>query len=443
MKTQRLTGMPAFFIVLVGQMISLLGSGLTGFALPIWVYQQTTSATALTLLAFSFVTPMLIFSPFAGAIVDRSNRKLMMMLSDLAAGMTTIAVLILYATGNLEIWHLYITNAISGLFNAFQWPAFSAAITTMVSKEHYGRASGMMSLSEIGPGLLAPFLAAALLGVIGLQGILLIDILTFVVAILALLFVVVPQPARTEAGKQGQGSLLREAMYGFEYILARPSLLGLQLVFLLGNFAISIPQAVMVAMILARSGQNIQTLALVNTIGALGGVAGGLLMSAWGGPRPRVHGVLGGWIISGLLASLFYGLGNNAIFWSIAAFLAALLIPILNGSNQAIWQSKVAPDVQGRVFSIRRLIAWFVAPLAMFIAGPLADKVLEPMMTSSTPVMSMFSPFVGSGPGSGMALMFVFGGIATMLVGVVSYTVPAIRQVETLLPDHDAVPAQD
>ena len=206
MTKPRLTGMPAFIIVLVGQMISLLGSGLTGFALPIWVYQQTTSATALAMMGFFFVTPMLVFSPFAGAIVDRSNRKLMMMISDLAAGATTIVVLILYTTGTLQIWHLYITNAISGLFQAFQWPAYSAAITTMVSKEHYGRASGMMSLTEIGPGLLAPFLAAALLGVIGLKGILLIDILTFVVAVLALLLVVVPQPIRTEAGKQARAA---------------------------------------------------------------------------------------------------------------------------------------------------------------------------------------------------------------------------------------------
>jgi MFS family permease len=439
----RLTGMPAFIFVLVSQTISLLGSGLTGFALPIWVFQQTESATALTLLGFFFVTPMLIFSPFAGAIVDRSNRKLMMMLSDLAAGLTTIVVLVLYATGNLQIWHLYITNAISGLFNAFQWPAFSAAITTMLSKEHYGRASGMMSLTEIGPGLLAPFLAAALLGVIGLQGILLIDVATFVVAILALLFVVVPQPPSTAAGKKGQGNLLREAMYGFEYILARPSLLGLQLVFLFGNFVISIPYAVVVAMILARSAQDIQLLATVNTIGAVGGIAGGLLMSAWGGPRPRVHGVLGGWIASGLISFLLMGLGRGIVLWGLASFLSALLTPILNGSNQAIWQSKVAPDIQGRVFSIRRLIAWFITPLAIIIAGPLADQVLEPMMTTNTAMIRLLSPLVGSGPGAGMALMFVFCGAAALLVGLVAYSVPVIRQAETLLPDHDAFPAQN
>jgi MFS family permease len=433
----RLTGFPAFILVLIGQTISLLGSGLTGFALPIWVYQQTDAATALTLLGFSFITPLLIFSPFAGAIVDRSNRKLMMMLSDLAAGLSTIVVLVLYASGNLEIWHLYITNAVNGLFHAFQWPAYSAAITTMVPKEHYGRASGMMSLVEMGPGLLAPLLAAALLGTLGLVGILLIDVLTFIVAILALLVVVVPQPAKTEEGQKVQGSLAREAVYGFEYILARPSLLGLQLVFLFGNFAINIPYAVVVAMMLARSSQDINTLAAVNTIGAIGGIAGGILMSAWGGPRPRVHGVLGGWMISGVIATVM-GLGTGILVWGTATFLSSLLIPILNGSNQAIWQAKVAPDIQGRVFSIRRLIAWFVSPISMLIAGPLADRVLEPMMATDAAMMDLFSPLVGSGPGSGMALMFVFCGLLALLVGLVAYGVPAVRQAETILPDHEA-----
>lgn len=410
---------------------------MTGFALTIWAYERTEKATVLALAGFFFVTPMLIFSPIAGAIVDRSNRKLMMVLSDLAAGVVTLGFLGLHLSGNLEIWHLYVGLSIEGVFQAFQWPAYSAAITTMLSKEHYGRANGMMSLAESGSGIFAPMLAGALLSVIGLTGILLIDVITFVFAIGALLVVDVPQPKRTLEGQKSQGSLLSEAMYGLHYILARPSLLGLQIVFLLGNFVLGVPYAVVAAMILASSGSNELVLGTANSAGAIGGVVGGLVMSAWGGPKRRVHGVLLGWGISSLLGPVVMGLGRSLPFWAVASFFHTFFIPIINGSNQAIWQSKVAPDLQGRVFSIRRLIAWFINPLSMLIAGPLADRVLEPAMQSQTSLASMFGRLVGTGPGSGMALMFIAGGLLAVLVSIGGYLTPAVRNAETLLPDHD------
>ncbi len=228
--------MLGFVIVWIGQLISLLGTNMSAFALTIWAYELTGSATALALVGFFFVTPMLVISPLAGAIVDRSNRKLMMMVSDLASGLATIAILVLYLTGRLEIWHLYITGAIQGTFQAFQWPAYSAAITTMLPKEQYGRANGLLSLAESGSNIFSPLLAGALMGIIGLTGILSIDIFSFIFAIGALLVVHIPQPRVTEEGRKGQGSLLKESAYGFRYILERPSLLGLQIVFLLGQF---------------------------------------------------------------------------------------------------------------------------------------------------------------------------------------------------------------
>lgn len=440
---QRPSGMYGFSFVWVGQLVSLLGSAMTGFALTIWAYERTEQATVLALAGFFFVTPMLIFSPIAGAIVDRSNRKLMMMLSDLAAGVVTLGFLGLHLSGNLEIWHLYIGLSIEGIFQGFQWPAYSAAITTMLPKEQYGRANGMMSLAESGSGIFAPMLAGALLGVIGLTGILLIDVITFVFAIGTLLVVDVPQPKRTLEGQKSQGSLLSEAMYGLRYILARPSLLGLQIVFLLGNFVIGVPYAVVAAMILASSGSNELVLGASNSAGAIGGVVGGLVMSAWGGPKRRVHGVLLGWGISSLLGPVVMGLGRSLPFWAVASFFHAFFIPIINGSNQAIWQSKVAPDLQGRVFSIRRLIAWFINPLSMLIAGPLADRVLEPAMQSQTSLANLFGGLVGTGPGSGMALMFIAGGLLAVLVSIGGYLTPVVRNAEMLLPDHDQLELAD
>ena len=440
MSPNRPTGMLGFTIVWFGQLVSLLGTNMTGFSLTIWAYEKTGSATALALVGFFFVTPMLVLSPIAGAFVDRHDRKLMMMVSDLASGVATIGILILHLSGHLQIWHLYISGLIQGSFQTFQWPAYSAAIATMLPKEQYGRANGMMSLSDSGSGIFAPLLAGALLKIIGLTGILSIDIVTFVFAIGALLFVYVPNPKVTEEGLKGQGSIWKESGYGFRYILARPSLLGLQTVFLLGNFFDCIAFAVMAPMILASTGNNALVFGSVNSAGAIGGVVGGLLMSAWGGPKKRIHGVLAGWAFSGLLCVTLMGLGRSLPVWAVAVFIGSCIIPVVNGSNQALWQSKVPPDLQGRVFSIRRLIAWFVNPVALLIAGPLADYVLEPAMREGGVLTGTFGWLVGVGPGRGMALIFVFMGLIVTAVGFGAYAVPLIRNVETILPDHDALP---
>jgi DHA3 family macrolide efflux protein-like MFS transporter len=437
---QRPAGMRAFWIIWAGQVISLLGTSMTNFGLTIWAYEKTGEATALALIGFFFVTPMVILSPTAGAIVDRSNRKLMMMLSDLAAGLTTIVQLVLLATGNLEIWHLYITAAVAGTFQTFQWPAFSAAMTLMLPKEQYGRANGLMQLALAAPGVFAPLLAGALLSVIGLTGIMTIDVITFVFAIGALLFVFIPQPERSEVGRKAQGALWQESFYGFRHILRRPSLLGLQLVFMVGNLFATLGFTLMAPMILARTGSNELIFASVNSAGAIGGVAGGLAMSAWGGPKRRVLGVIGGWLLFGLLGESLLGLGQSLPIWLIAGFAGAFFGPIIDASNQAIWQAKVEPDVQGRVFGVRLMIAWAISPLARLIAGPLADKVFEPAMQQGGGLAGTFGWLVGTGAGAGMSLILVLCGVGVALVAVVGYAVRVVRNAEDILPDYDAIP---
>ncbi|MEN6300227.1 MAG: MFS transporter [Anaerolineaceae bacterium] len=435
---QRFTGMFGFILVWIGQIISLLGTTMTGFGLTIWAFEKTGSATALTLVGFFFVTPMLIFSPIAGAIVDRYNRKFLMILSDLISGLTSIFILIMVIGGYLQIWHLYLTCFIQGIFQTFQWPAYSAAISTMLPKEQFGRANGMMGLADSASGVLGPLLAGALLGIIGLKGILIIDIITFLIAIGTLLIVFIPQPKTTIEGQKSRGNLWSESVFGFRYILERPSLLGLQLVFLIGNFFFSIPVSILSPMILASTQNNEMMLASVNSAGAIGGVVGGLVMSAWGGPKRRVHGVLLGWVFSSL-AFVVLGAGRNLPIWVIANFVSMFFSIMVNASNQSIWQSKVEPDVQGRVFAIRRLIAWFVNPLALLIAGPLADHLFEPAMKEGGALASSFCWLVGVGPGRGMALIFViFGSLAT-ISSACAYFFRVIRDAEIILPDHDTL----
>lgn len=434
--TKRPAGMFGFTIIWLGQIISVLASAMSQFGLTIWMYEQTKSATALGLMQVFFITPFLLISPIAGVMVDRHNRKLMMMVSDLTAGLATILILIFQGLGILQFWHLYVASMIYGLGNAFQWPAYSAAISTMVPKEQYGRANGMMSLIEAGPQVFAPLLAGALLPLIGLTGILFIDVVTFSFAVGALLFVHIPQPERTVEGAQSQGSIRKEAVFGFKYIFARPSLLGLQLIFFFGNLFTGILFTLLAPMVLARSDSNSLMFGSVQTAGAIAGVAGGLVMSAWGGFKRRVHGVLGGWIVTGI-GSAIIGLRGGLPVWIVGLVIAAIIGPLVNASNQAIWQAKVAPDLQGRVFSARRLIAWFTNPISPIIAGTLADYVLEPQMQTTSVLSRTFGGLVGTGPGAGMGLIIVFCGLITILVGLTGYFIPAVHNAESVLPDYD------
>lgn len=429
-------GMMAFLVVWAGQVVSLLGTGMTAFALAIWAFETTGQATTLALVGFFTFGPTVLLSPIAGALVDRWNRKLVMMLSDLASGLATIALLLLYATDSLQVWHLYVAGAFSGAFQAFQFPAYSAAVTLMLPKSQYARASGLLSLAESASAIAAPLLAGILLGVIGIAGVMAIDVITFFAAIGALVWVKIPQPARVETERQGKGSLWRESLYGFQYIFARPSLLGLQLVLFAINLIATFAMILMAPMILARTGNDELALGMVQSAAGFGGVAGGLLLGIWGGPKRRVHGLLWGITLASLGGELLLGVGRELLLWTVAAFLGAFFIPILNGSNQAIWQAKVEPGVQGRVFASRRLIAQVTAPLAMVMAGPLADGFFEPAFRSQGALAESFGWLVGTGPGAGMGLMFVMSGVLGVAVGLGGYAFAAVRLAEELLPDH-------
>jgi DHA3 family macrolide efflux protein-like MFS transporter len=259
---------------------------------------------------------------------------------------------------------------------------------------------------------------------------------------LVLVFVHIPQPVRTAEGAQAQGNILKEAAFGFRYIFARPSLLGLQLVFFFGNLCLGIAFILLAPMILLRTGNDAVSLGLVQSAGAIGGVLGGVLMSAWGGFKRRVHGVLAGWVVSSFFFSLV-GLGTSLPLWIVAIALSSVISPIINGSNQAIWQSKVAPDVQGRVFSARMLIAWMTNPISPLIAGTLADYVFEPAMRAPSGLSSALDWLITPGPGAGMGLLIFLSSFGGILAGLTGYLIHYIRHAEDILPDHDQlVPAE-
>ncbi len=431
------TGLKGFTFIWAGQIVSYFGTAMTMFGLTIWAWEVTGKATALALVSAAAYAPSLLFSPLAGVFVDRWDRKLVMMFSDMGTALATITVLFLYATHNLQIWHLYIVALLAGTFTSFQFPAFTAAITLMVPKDHYARANAMIGVAQSIVGILAPTSAAFLLGTIGLAGIMVIDVLTFSVAFSTLLWVRVPQVKRAESGHEKQTNIRQEVRYGFEYILARPGLLGLQLVFCFGILFEALSITLISPMILAYTNGNERVLGGVRSVGAVGGILGGVLMSLWGGPKRKVKGMLVSWAISNVFGVMLMGLGKGFFVWVLANAVFAFLAPFVDGLDDAFWQSKVAPEVQGRVFANRMAMIDFANLFGMLLAGPLADNLFEPAMMPEGQWVHAFGWLVGSGPGAGMSLMLVLMGFLGTLIMMGGYLFRVVWNAEDLLPDHD------
>ena len=411
---------------------------MTSFALGIWAWEKTGSAQALALVGVFTYAPLIVMTPLAGMLVDRWNRKWVMMLSDFGAVLASIVVLILYTTGNLEIWHIYATTAFASVFQAFQWPAYSASMTLMIDKKHYNRASGFVSMMESGSNIVGPIMAGALIGILGVKGIILVDLATFCFAIITLLLVVVPQPV-VEKKVYCFLSFWQDVTFGFRYIFKRPGLLNLQLVFFGANFMTVFGWAVVNAMVLARTGSNAQVLGFVQSFAAVGGLVGAAFLMIWGGPKKLAMGILIGWILNGLFGRLLMGVSQSPWLWMVSAFLLAFFMPTVNGSNQAIWQRKVPPDQQGRVFAVRRFIAQITIPISMALSGWMADCVFEPgFVTAEGWGSKAFGWLVGTGPGAGLSLMIAISGIMVAMVGILGLLSPSIRRVEQDLPDFES-----
>jgi DHA3 family macrolide efflux protein-like MFS transporter len=425
-------GMRTFIIVWLGQLVSLVGSGLTSFALGLWVYQHTGSVTQFALSGLFTVLPSVVLSPLAGALVDRWDRRWVMILSDTGAGLSTLIMAFLFFTGQVEVWHIYLAAGISAAFGAFQWPAYSAATTLLVSKKNLGRANGMVQLGRAASEILAPALAGVLVLAIQVQGVLLIDFATFLFAITTLLIVRLPRPDITATGQTSKGSLWREAAYGWTYIAARRGLLGLLVFFAVVNLMWGMVGALITPLILGFTSADV--LGIIISVAGGGMLVGSLVMSAWGGPKRRIDGVLRFELLSGL-CFLLIGLRPSAWPIAIGAFGAHLTIAIIYGSNQAIWQSKVPPDIQGRVFATQQMIAKSSTPLAYLVAGPLADKLFEPLLAFDGPLAGSIGQITGVGPGRGIGLLFIVMGILKVVVTLGGYLYPRIRLVEDELPD--------
>ena len=432
--------MRTFTLIWFGQLVSTLGTYMTLFALTLWVWDKTGSATALVLVGFFSRLPMIITTSFAGLIVDRFNRKHLMLLGDAVSALATIFIGALYLTQQLQIWHLYMILFVAGGFGQIQALAYQASVSLIVSKQHYTRTGSMASIVHYGSNIAGPALAGIFYPLIGLPGIIAIDLVTFTVAFTTLLIASIPQPKQqTELQEQPvvqkqaePGSWFAEFTFGYRHVWKQPGLKALLLITVLFTFAHDLGAALHSPMILARTDGSAQALASVSVVTGIAGVTGAVIISVWGGPKRRINGVLGGYIGAGLSKTVF-GLGQSLTVWLPAQMCSSLNFPLLGSSRTALWMDKIAPDIQGRVFAANDLMIQGASAGAVLLAGPLADHLLEPAMMLDKPLANLLGFGFGAGAGAGMAVLYTLCALVMVLAGVGGFLIPSLRNLETEL----------
>lgn len=416
--------MRTFTLIWFGQLVSTIGSYMIRFALTLWAWELTGSVTALALFGFFSQLPRIPITLIAGIIVDRFDRKHLMILGDSIAALSTISIGILYFIDSLHIWHLYVAASLSGCFGQIQSLAYQTSISSMVPPPQLTRANSMNSAVHYGSAIFGPALAGILYPLTGLMGVLLIDLATFGAAISTLLIVHIPQPASQSPAQLEL--FLSQLTFGFQDVWRQPSLRSLLVIAALFSFFHDLGAAVYKPMILARTSGNAQVLASTAAAAGMGGVTGAILLSTWGGPKRRVTGMLVGFIGAGLSKTLF-GLGQSRLVWVPAQFCSSLNFPLLGSSETAIWMETITPERQGRVFAANALVVQGVSAMAFVIAGPLVEGIFEPAVYSST-LAWIVRPLFGTKPGAGIALLYVLTSLALILVGIGGYCLPALHR---------------
>lgn len=426
-------GVAAYSVLATGQAVSLLGSRMTSFVLGVWVYQQTGSATAFALIYFFATIPEILLAPVAGALADRWNRRTALILGDGGAAVVTLAVLALVWTGRLEVVHVYVLAGLSSACQSLQFPALTASITLLVPKRHLTRANGALHLGFAVASLAGPLLAGFALERIGLRGVVLLDLASFLFAAGALGLVRIPSH-RAERAEPGRGSaLLREAWDGWAYIRRRPGLLALLALFAASNFTLGVLQVSLTPLVLSFASPAV----LGTVLSAAGGgvAAGSLAVTAWGGPRRNVRSIL--LLLAAQGGVLFLGgLRPRAALIAGAAFAFTFCTPVVYACSQSLWQRKVEPAIQGRVFAMRRMVAWSFFPLAYLSAGPLVDRVFTPLLLPDGALADSIGRWIGVGPGRGIGLLFMLLGCLVLAAVALGASYRPLRRLEEDLPDH-------
>lgn len=416
-----------YIILWFSQSISQLGSGMTGFALVLWAYGESHSALSVSLMSFCDYVPYIVISMFVGTFIDAHRKKTIMLIADTVAAVGSLAVLILLLSGHLAVWNIYVINVIMGVTTAFQQPASAVAVGRLVPKDKISNVSGMNSFSSNLIIVFKPMLAATLYAAGGLGVILLIDLASFVFAFCVLLFFI---PILEHLEKKQQKSFYAGTLEGLSFLKKEKGILYIMLTMALINFFSRLTyENILSPMILARSGDNSMVLGIVNACMGIGGIVGGLIVSVKKESRHKASAIYACAALSFFFGDFTMAVGTGVLLWSFAAIVASVPIPFIMANQNAILYKRVPQDMQGRVFAVRNAVQYWTIPVGILLGGILADYVFEPFMCSETRLAGVFAKIVGSGAGSGMAVMFLCTGICGFVVSMVSCFLPEIRKL--------------
>lgn len=396
-----------FYTIFAGQAFSIFGSGLVQFALVWYLTQKTGSATVLAMATLAALLPETLLSPLAGTLIDRWNRRVIMIVADASIALATVALAVLFATDTIQIWQIYVIMILRAVGGIFHFSAMNASTTMLVPSEQLQRVSGINQSLRAAINIVAPPTGALLLGILPMQGVLFIDVSTALLAILPLLFLSIPQPLReTDAEGKPTTTVLQDMKEGFGYITAWPGLMVIIGMALLANFLLTPTGALMPLLVTKHFGLGALQFGLMDSIWAFGMVSGGLLLGIWGGFKKKIWTAMSG--LAGLgLGILIVGIAPANMFWLAVGgmTISGMMNPIVNGPLIAIMQSSVKPEMQGRVMGVIISLATLMTPLGLVIAGPVSDAI-------------------------GIRTWYWMGGLICLLIGILSFFTPIVMNVE-------------
>lgn len=396
-----------FLILWSTQSLSQLGSSLTGYALTLWLYEQTGSALSTAALTICSYAPYVLMSIFAGALTDRFDKKRLMLLCDSFAAVCTVVTLVLYRAGTLAVWHLYLLNVLSGLMNTVQQPASSVAMTLIIPPEDYQKTSGLRSLSRSLISIMNPLIATALYSFAGLELVIAVDLGSFAIAFLALLLLVrIPRQAN-----QSSERVLKLAKGGLVFLKRNPMILTL-ILFMAGiNLIASAVDATLPGYVLPNPRGGTQVLGYVTSCSGVAMIFGSLLVSVLPKPKNRVRVVYLTMLFSMGTANFLFAFSRSPWVWYAGQIVGWILVPVMDANLDVVMRTAIPVELQGRVYACRNTFQFFTIPIGLFLGGFLVDQVCEPIMAAhgASPVLAAL---FGRGKGSGAAMVMGILGVA-------------------------------
>ncbi|MDJ0732657.1 MAG: MFS transporter [Nostocaceae cyanobacterium] len=426
-----------FTLLWLGQSLSEIGNRLTGFGLSIWVYQNTHEVTELSIVVFFTTLPGVLITPFVGALVDRWNRKWTIIVSEVFAALITLALALLLITGNLQIWHTYISAFFTSVCGSFQMTAKAAALPMIVPSNQMGRANGLIQFSTGVGQLAAPVLAGIIIATLQLQGLLLVDLSSYFIGFLTLLLVKIPQP-KTTTSTQGIRTIFNDIIYAWQKISSHLFLLILLVFMTISFFLNGMTNVLINPLILSLF--SAQTFGKIMSIAGCGMVAGSLLMSIWGGGKRLVNSLF---IFSALngIGLIIAGIKPSIYTITLGIFISYFTLPIVLSTNSTIWQNSFHPNVQGRIISLFGTFTGLGLALGNISASPLADKILSPMLFPGGLLANNIGLLIETGQGRGIGFLMVIEGLLFFVISLSFYNYFAFQTIdeEMLVVDEEIV----